>query len=40
VTDQVYTGNAQVDGKDRRGWILGHFMPSSDIRHSEDVEIK
>ena len=40
VTDQVYTGNAQVDGKDHRGWILGHFMPSGDIRRSGDVEIK
>ncbi len=40
VTDLVYTGNAQVDGEDRRGWILGHFMPPGDVRHSVDVEIK
>jgi hypothetical protein len=40
VTDLVYTGNAEVDGKDRRGWILGHFMPPGDVRHSADVEIK
>ena len=40
VTDLVYTGNAQIDGKDRRGWILGHFMPPGDARHSTDVEIK
>ena len=40
VTDLVYAGNAEVDGKDRRGWILGHFMPAGDVRHSADVEIK
>jgi quercetin dioxygenase-like cupin family protein len=40
VTDLVYTGNAQVDGKEHRGWILGHFMPGGDIRHSEDLEIR
>lgn len=40
VTDRVYTGNAQVDGEDRRGWILGHFMPPGDVRHSAAVEIK
>ncbi|GIH23341.1 hypothetical protein Aph01nite_16510 [Acrocarpospora phusangensis] len=36
----VYTGNAAVDSADNRGWLLGHFMPSDDVRHSEDVEIK
>jgi len=40
VTDQAYTGNAQIDGAARRGWILGHFMPAGDIRHSEDLEIR
>jgi hypothetical protein len=40
VTDLIYTGNAQIDGKERRGWILGHFMPADDIRRSEDVEIR
>src|SRR5215472_8213769 len=40
VTDQVYTGNAQIDGAAHRGWILGHFMPARDIWHSEDVEIR
>jgi hypothetical protein len=40
VTDLAYTGNARVDGKGRRGWILGHFMPPGDVRHSADVEIK
>jgi hypothetical protein len=40
VTDLVHTGNAREDGKDNRGWILGHFMPAGDLRHSSDVEIK
>ena len=40
VTDQIYTGNAQVDGMNHRGWILGHFMSSGDARHSKDVEIR
>ena len=40
VTDHAYTGNAQIDGAARRGWILGHFMPAGDIRHSEDLEIR
>lgn len=40
MTDLVYTGNAQIDGKERRGWILGHFMPGGDIRRSEDIEIR
>jgi len=40
VSDLIYAGNAEVDGKDRRGWILGHFMPPGDVRHSADVEIK
>jgi hypothetical protein len=40
VTDLIYTGNAQIDGKKRRGWILGHFMPADDIRCSEDIEIR
>ena len=40
VTELVYTGNAQLDGKERRGWILGHFMPAGDVRRSEDIEIR
>jgi quercetin dioxygenase-like cupin family protein len=34
------TGNAATDGIDHRGWIVGHFMESDDIRMSKDVEIK
>src|ERR1022692_5301243 len=36
----VYTGNAAADAPANRGWLLGHFMPEQDVRHSEDVEIK
>lgn len=25
VTDLIYTGNAKIDGEERRGWILGHL---------------
>jgi hypothetical protein len=29
-----------VDAPADRGWLLGHFKPVTDPRHSEDVEIK
>ena len=40
MTDQIYVGSAAVDGLTDRGWLLGHFRPAGDPRHSEDVEIK
>jgi hypothetical protein len=40
VEDQVYVGNAAVDAPADRGWLLGHFKPAADVRHSDDVEIK
>jgi hypothetical protein len=40
MEDQVYVGNATVDAPDDRGWLLGHFKPARDVRHSDDVEIK
>ena len=40
MEDQIYLGNATVDARADRGWLLGHFMPAADLRHSEDVEIK
>jgi hypothetical protein len=40
VGDQVYVGNAAVDAPADRGWLLGHFKPGADVRHSDDVEIK
>jgi len=36
----IYKGNAYIDGKPHRDWIIGHFMPDGDIRKSGDVEIK
>jgi hypothetical protein len=40
MAEQVYTGNAAEDAPANRGWLLGHFMPPGDPRHSADVEIK
>jgi hypothetical protein len=40
VPGNVYVGNADVDGAGDRGWLLGHFKPPGDVRHSTDVEIK
>ncbi|MFD3868971.1 signal peptidase I [Streptomyces sp. NPDC058623] len=36
----VHTGKAGPDAAGDRGWLLGHFKPSGDPRHSTDVEIK
>ncbi len=36
---EIYFGNAAEDGGDRRGWILGSFIPEG-IRHQDDLEIK
>ncbi|RSN08477.1 signal peptidase I [Nonomuraea sp. WAC 01424] len=38
--EQVYVGNANIDAAGDRGWLLGHFKPLGDPRHSEEVEIK
>jgi hypothetical protein len=35
-----HVGNAETDGADRRGWLIGHFIPPDDIRMSKDVEVK
>lgn len=36
-----YQGNAADDGRDNRGWILGHFIDNSDgVRSTRDVEVK
>ncbi len=40
MADNIYVGSAQADAPANRGWLLGHFMPPGDPRHSEDVEIK
>lgn len=38
--DSVYVGNAGKDAALDRGWLLGHFKPDGDTRHSDEVEIK
>jgi hypothetical protein len=40
VSENVYAGNAALDAIGDRGWLLGHFKPEGDVRHSLDVEIK
>ena len=41
MTGNWHSGNAEVDGRDTRGWILGHFLDeSAGVRSSKDVEIK
>ncbi|MGH3172121.1 MAG: signal peptidase I [Trebonia sp.] len=36
-----HSGNAEEDGREYRGWILGHFIdPAQGVRSSKDVEIK
>jgi hypothetical protein len=39
MAEVIYTGNAAANTA-ARGWLLGYFMPASDARHSEDVEVK
>jgi hypothetical protein len=41
VSDSWYHGNAEDDGHETRGWLLGHFIdPAQGVRSSKDVEIK
>lgn len=40
MTEQIYVGHAGTDAASNRGWLLGHFKPAGDPRHSDDVEIK
>ncbi|MFC4147783.1 signal peptidase I [Micromonospora mangrovi] len=40
MDDAVYVGNAGVDGATDAGWLLGHFKPVGDVRHSDEVEVK
>jgi hypothetical protein len=40
MEDQIYVGNAAADAPGDRGWLVGHFKPAADVRHSDDVEIK
>jgi len=40
MTGTIYTGSAADDAPHNRGWLVGHFMPDGDLRHSIGVEIK
>ncbi len=40
MAEHIYVGNAAVDAPASRGWLLGHFRPGDDVRHSDDVEVK
>lgn len=40
MAGEVYFGSATSDAAANRGWLLGHFMPGGDVRHSADVEVK
>jgi len=40
MSGTIYAGAAPKDAPSNRGWLLGHFMPPGDIRHTGDVEIK
>lgn len=36
-----YSGNANDDGPQNRGWLLGHFIdPAEGVRSTKDVEVK
>ena len=41
MSENWRSGNAEQDGRETRGWILGHFIdPSEGVRSSRDVEVK
>jgi hypothetical protein len=41
VSNGWYSGNAAEDGRESRGWLLGHFIdPDKGVRSSKDVEVK
>jgi glyoxylate utilization-related uncharacterized protein len=41
VADTWYTGNANDDGADNRGWLLGHFLAeTAGVRATDAVEVK
>jgi hypothetical protein len=40
MAGEIYVGSAAADAPANRGWLLGHFMPDGDVRHSTDVEVK
>jgi len=41
VSTNWHHGNAAEDGRETRGWLLGHFIdPSQGVRSTKDVEVK
>ncbi len=41
MTSNWHRGNAAEDGRETRGWLLGHFIdPAEGIRSTKDVELK
>jgi quercetin dioxygenase-like cupin family protein len=37
---EIYVGSADLEAPKEHGWLLGHFLPPDDPRHSDEVEIK
>jgi hypothetical protein len=41
VSADWHSGNATEDGRYTRGWLIGHFIDSSEgVRSTKDVEVK
>jgi quercetin dioxygenase-like cupin family protein len=41
VTRNWHQGNAAEDGRETRGWLLGHFIdPAQGVRSTKDLEVK
>lgn len=40
LPDGVEYGNGRLDGRQQKGWFVGHFMPEGTLRQSEDIEVK
>jgi quercetin dioxygenase-like cupin family protein len=41
VAQNWHRGNAAEDGRQTRGWLLGHFIePAGEVRSTKDVEVK
>jgi hypothetical protein len=36
----IYVGNVARDRRKFKNWFIGSFLPSDNIRHSKDVEVK
>jgi hypothetical protein len=41
MSENWHSGNAAEDSRETRGWIIGHFIDSSQgVRSTTDVEVK